>query len=188
MSKNGKTGFTAKRIAIDALFIALEFALSMLSSHLEFGGVKITLVSLPIILCALLYGPIDAAIIAFLGELLMQMLSWGFTQTTLLWCLPETVRAVILGTGLLWARKTLLVDQPIRSHVLYYAICVFAAAVTSVCNTTVYYIDAKMFGYYNYALIFGVFWLRLVVGTVIGALLGALALPLARRLRAAKVS
>lgn len=187
MPKNEKNGFTAKRIAIDALFIALEFSLGMLSSHLEFGGVKISLVALPIVLCALLCGPVDATIVAFLGELLMQMLSWGFTQTTLLWCLPETVRAVILSTGLLWARKTLLADQPIGRHVLYYAICIFAAVITSVCNTTVYYIDAKMFGYYYYALIFGVFWVRLVVGTVIGALLGALALPIARRLRAARL-
>lgn len=187
MSKNEKTGFTAKRIAIDALFIALEFVLSMLSSHLEFGGVKISLVALPIVLCALLYGPVDAAIIAFLGEFLMQMLSWGFTQTTLLWCLPETVRALLLGIALLWARKTLLKGQGAGKYVLYFAICILAALVTSACNTAVYYIDAKMFGYYNYALIFGVLWVRLILGAVIGVLTALIALPIARRLRAARL-
>lgn len=188
MSKKEKTKFSAKRIAVDALFIALEFALSMLSSHLEFGGVKISLVCLPIVLCALLYGPVDAAIIAFFGEFLMQMLAWGFTQTTLLWCLPETVRALILGSALLWMKKTLLVGKPAWQYVLYFAICIFAAIAASICNTAVYYVDAKMFGYYNYAVIFGVLWLRLILGAVIAVLTAVLALPIARALRAARLS
>lgn len=187
MRKNEKTGFTAKRIAIDALFIALEFALSMLSSHMEFGGVKITFVALPIVLCALLYGPVDAVLVGFLGEFMMQMLAWGFTQTTLLWCLPEAVHGLLLGLGLLWIRKGLLAKRRILLLVVYMAVCIFASLITSVCNTAIYYVDAKMFGYYNYAVIFGVLWIRLAVGVGIAVLTGLAALPIAKQLRAAKL-
>ena len=64
--------FTTKRIVVDALLIALFYILSMLS--VEIAGVKITFVSLPTVVCALLYGPVDACIVGLLGAFLEQML------------------------------------------------------------------------------------------------------------------
>ena len=64
--------FTTKRLVIDALLVALFFVLSMFA--VEIAGVKITFVSLPTVVCALLYGPVDACIVGLLGAFLEQML------------------------------------------------------------------------------------------------------------------
>ena len=45
--------FSVKRIAIDAVLIAMYFGLSLLS--VQIGGIKITFASLPTIICAMLY-------------------------------------------------------------------------------------------------------------------------------------
>ena len=72
-----KNRFTAKRIAINAVLVALYIGLSMFSFIL--GGVKITLEGLPVVICAIVFGPIDAVIVGFLGEFVNQMLTFGFT-------------------------------------------------------------------------------------------------------------
>lgn len=184
MQKMNRSRFTARRIAIDALFVALEFALSMLSSGLTVGGVKISLVALPIVLCALLYGAADAALIAFLGEFMMQMLGYGFTQTTILWCMPETLRGLLLGLCFIPFRRSANRFRG-KQFAVYLLFCVLAAAVTSVGNTAVFYLDAKLFGYYSYALIFGVLWVRLALSGAIAVLTGIVALPVAGGLRKA---
>ena len=62
-------------------------------------------------------------------------------------------------------------------------VCIFAALVTSVLNTAVYYVDAKIFHYYTYALIFGVFFVRLLSGALTGFITATIALPILKALR-----
>ena len=47
----------------------------------------------------------------------------------------------------------------------------------SVLNTTAFYVDAKMFHYYTYELIFGVFWLRLLLAAASSLLMALVTLP-----------
>ena len=104
MSKHKK--FSTRRIVIDALLISLFFVLSLFS--VEIGGVKITFVSLPTVVCAMLYDPVDACIVGFLGAFLEQMMKYGFTATTLLWLVPAAIRGLVIGLGVVLFRKQMI--------------------------------------------------------------------------------
>ena len=71
MSKPNR--FPVKRIAIDAVLIALYFALSWAS--VEIAGIKLTFVGLASIIAAMVYGPIDGFLVGFLGAFCSSMAS-----------------------------------------------------------------------------------------------------------------
>ena len=75
-----KRAFPVKRLATDAVLIAVYFALAVIS--VEIAGVKITFNSLPVVLAAMVFGPVDGFLVPFLGEFLSQMLRYGLTPTT----------------------------------------------------------------------------------------------------------
>lgn len=179
MSKITKTTarFPISRIAMDAVLIALYFGLSLLSVQL--GGIKITFASLPAMICAVLFGPVDAFLVGFLGAFLEQMLSFGFTATTLLWVLPPAIRGLFIGVFAKVLRNQLSPEQLVRNKrpYVYFLVCLASGIVVSLLNTAVYYVDAKMFHYYTYELIFGVLWLRLASGMVSSVLMAIVSLP-----------
>lgn len=175
--------FTTKRIVVDALLIALFYILSMLS--VEIAGVKITFVSLPTVVCALLYGPVDACIVGFLGAFLEQMLKYGFTATTILWLLPAVIRGLIVGLGTVVLRKSMSIEAitSTKKPYVYYIVCIAAGLVTSCANTLVFYLDSVIYHYYSFAMVFGVFWVRLATGALASFLTATVALPVVVALR-----
>ena len=96
MMSTKKSKFPIKRIALDAVMVALYVALALCSVTL-FNSIKITFEALPIVICALIFGPVDAAIVGMLSELLNQILTFGLTPTTVLWVLPAVVRCLFVG-------------------------------------------------------------------------------------------
>ena len=179
--------FTIKRIATDAILIAVFFALAMLS--VVVAGVKITFNSLPVVIAAVLFGPIDGFLVPFLGEFLSQMLHYGFTPTTILWMLAPALRGLIIGAAVLMMRKSMSLDTILGSKRpwVYFLVCIVAAVLTSLANTGAYYVDSKMLGYYTYELIFGVAGVRIVSNVVSSVLTAILALPVFAALRKAKL-
>lgn len=179
--------FTIKRIATDAILIAVFFALAMLS--VVVAGVKITFNSLPVVIAAVLFGPIDGFLVPFLGEFLSQMLHYGFTPTTILWMLAPALRGLIIGAAVLMLRKSMSLDTILgnKRPWVYFLVCIVAAVLTSLANTGAYYVDSKMLGYYTYELIFGVAGVRIVSNVVSSVLTAILALPVFAALRKAKL-
>ena len=179
--------FTIKRIATDAILIAVFFALAMLS--VVVAGVKITFNSLPVVIAAVLFGPIDGFLVPFLGEFLSQMLHYGFTPTTILWMLAPALRGLIIGAAVLMLRKSMSLDTILGSKRpwVYFLVCIVAAVLTSLANTGAYYVDSKMLGYYTYELIFGVAGVRIVSNVVSSILTAILAIPILAALRRAKL-
>ena len=55
-----------KRLATNAMLAALYFALSMLA--VPMGGLKLTFEHLPVIIAAMMFGPVDALIIGALDR------------------------------------------------------------------------------------------------------------------------
>lgn len=163
-----------RRLVFDGILIALFFALSLLS--VEIGGIKLTFDSLAVVIAAVLFGPLDAFIVGFLGALLEQMLHYGFTVTTILWMLPPACRGLLIALGL-------RLNNASKKTWQYLCVCLAAGAVTSCLNTLVYYIDSKLMGYYAYALIFGVFYVRLAAGLLTAAITAMAALPILKALR-----
>ena len=183
MSKNSTLlgTFSVQRIAIDAVLVAMFFGLSLLS--VEIGGIKLTFASLPTMICAMLFGPIDG----FLGAFLEQMLKYGFTATTLLWVLPPAIRGLFIGVCALLLKNHMSVDAILQNKrpYLYFVICVISGIIVSSLNTLVFYADAKIFHYYEYHMIFGVFWIRIASGVISSLLMAIVALPVVAALKRA---
>ena len=169
--------FPVKRIAIDAVLIAMYFGLSCAS--VEIGGIKLTFVGLASIIAAMVYGPIDGFLVGFFGAFCEQMLKYGFTATTLLWLLGPAMRGLVVGCAKLIFKRSMSTENLLRNHrpYVFFAVSIFAGLVVSVLNTTAFYVDAKMFHYYTYELIFGVFWLRLLLAAASSLLMALVTLP-----------
>ena len=82
---------------MDALCAALYVVLSSYVS-LNLGPMKLSLDGLPILIGALMFGPMDGLIIGLLGNFLSQLLgSYGLSATTVLWMLPDGLRGLSVG-------------------------------------------------------------------------------------------
>ena len=187
MSKNNTLlgVFSVRRIAIDAVLIAMFFGLSLLSVQL--GGIKITFASLPTIICAMLFGPIDGFLVGFLGAFLEQMLKFGFTATTMLWILPPAIRGLFIGLCAVLLRTHMSVDSILQTKrpYVYFIFCILSGIIVSTLNTLVFYVDAKIYHYYEYHMIFGVFWIRIASGIISSLLMAIVALPVVAALKRA---
>lgn len=129
---------STKRIAVNAVLVALYVVLSFIS--LNFGFLKLSFALLPIFLCALCFGAADAAIVALLASFICQMISYGFGPTTLMWMLPPVALGVLTG---LYARA--------KGNALtgrqYAFIIVLGCLVVTTLNTAALLIDGLVYGY-----------------------------------------
>ena len=166
------------RISLQAMFIALYFVLAKIS--LSFGNLQITLASLPILISALLLGFSDPLIIAALGELLIQVFSYGIGLTTPLWLLAPVARAFVFAVVVALARKKgFEIDH--RGW-LYYSTAIGAALIVTAINTGVLFLDALIVGY-PFSFVWLETVLRFVSGIITAAVVAGLAHPLAEALR-----
>ena len=184
MSRN-KTAFPVRRIAIDAVLIAMYFGLSLLS--VEVGGIKLTFASLPTLICAMLFGPTDAFLVGLLGAFLEQLIRYPLSATTALWILPPAIRGLFVGVCALLLKKHMSVETILSTKrpYTYFAVTLVSGVLVSTLNTLVYYIDAKLYHYYEYHLIFGMFWIRIASGLLSTMLMAIVALPVVAALQKA---
>ena len=187
MSTNNRSSFSAKRMALNAAMVALYVALSMLA--VPVGGFKLTFEHMPVILCAVIFGPVDALIVGALGEFTNQMMTFGFTPTTILWMAPAMIRGLCMGMGAILLPRFLgkagLLEKKVP--VVFWIVCVAVGLVCSLVNTFTLYVDSKMFGYYSYAMVFGVLWVRLATSAMSSVVMAIVAKPLVRAMRKARV-
>ena len=189
MSKNKSTFFfSAWRIAVDSLLTAMFFALSMLS--IKTGPINFTVASLPAVLAALLYGPADGFLVAFIGSFLEQMLNYGLTPTTILWMLAPSARGLVVGF-LVNAVHKLHPEEAIftkKRLPLLFVFTICASLVVSCLNTAVMYIDSKMYHYYTFAYVFGSFLWRILSGIITAILVCLVIIPIVKALQRAKLT
>lgn len=93
----------AIRLCFDAMFIALYV---VLASFLSYKALifEISFQSLPILLCAFLFGPVDTVVVALCGSFIEQLL-YGLDATTLLWMVPVILQALFVGLLAFLVRK-----------------------------------------------------------------------------------
>ena len=176
-----------KRMATNAMLAALYFALSMLA--IPMGGLKLTFEHLPIIIAGLMFGPVDALMIGALGELANQMMTYGITATTVLWMLPAMFRGLSMGLCAKYLRSYVGLDAVIEKKlpIAFLVACVISGLICSLLNTFTLYVDSKMYGYYSYALVFGVLWVRLAASAVSSVLMSVAAKPVLAAMKKAKI-
>ena len=181
-----KSRFTVKRLAMDGLLVAMTLVVAMLK--IQIGGLKLTFEALPTILCAVIFGPVDAMIVGGLGELLDQLTSFGLTPTTVLWILPAVSRGLFVGLCVKAMNKRLSADTLTKTKhsVLFVIVCIISAIIVSCINTVALYVDSKMFGYYSYAMVFGVFGVRIITGVISSAIMAIAAIPIVAALKKTK--
>ena len=153
-----------KRLAYDAMLAAVCTVLGYIS--LDMGSMKFTFESFPVVLGALLFGPVDGMLIAFIGTGLYQILKWGLMSTTILWIIPYVIYAMILG---LFYKKSL-------KKTWFFALLIGCGILLTLLNTIAIYLDCKIWDYYSFAYVFGPLPIKLVV-SIIKSVVFALILP-----------
>lgn len=151
-----------------ALCVALFVGLNFIS--IDFKFIKISVKALPIIFIAVLYGPIEGALVGGLGELICQLFSpYGLTATTPLWILPFTVQGLIVGF--------LMRQKNPKDHIVLWIVTVAVSCLAvTIINTFSIWLDAKIFEYPS-QLTFISIVLRFV-GSIISSIVYGLIVPL----------
>ena len=136
---------------------------------------KITLDSLPILIGAALLGPVDGLAVGLVGSFLNQMITYGFSATTVLWILPAGIRGLLVG---LYAKH--------RGFAMTTAQTVFITVATALLvtalNTLFLYVDSWVYSY-SYAAALPTLLLRIAAGVITAVLFSFLLPPLLKTLR-----
>ena len=142
-----------RRLALDAMLAAMCAVLGALS--IDMGNLKITFEAFPILLGALLFGPVDGLAIGGIGTLVYQLLRYGVSVTTPLWILPYMLAGLLVG---------FLAREGKELSLRRLAIAVFSGSLLIfLLNTLVLVLDSKIYGYYSPVYIFGSFVPRLLL-------------------------
>lgn len=185
-----KTAFPVKRLVLDAVLVALYVVLGFLKIPIG-NMLRINFASFAVVICAVAFRPIDGFVVGFLGEFLSQILGpYGLTPTTLLWSLPLGVQGLLLSLAMMLLAKKGMAPSNMnqsKSFIWYLVACVIAGLVGSLLNTLALYVDSKMFGYYNYYMVFGILLVRLGLAAVMSILFGSITLPVVSALRRNKL-
>ena len=147
---------TTRKLVTIAMLTAMYVVLSLVGT-LNLWWIRISVDSLPIILGALLYGPVGGLLVGLLGSFMNQLLTYGLTVTTVLWVIPAAARGAMIGA---YARRH---DYELSRTQIIGVLCVTAVIVTAL-NTGAMYLDSVINGYYTYAYVFGGIVTRVIAG------------------------
>ncbi len=152
-----------------ALYVGLDFLAVSVSA--PFGGnLKISLSGLPVIIVSIIGGPLWGAATGFIGAFIGQMISYGFSATTLLWVLPAVVRGLSMG----WMFKAF--KKSLNPGILTLETCISALLVT-LFNTGAMLVEQYLYGYYSSFLAIYVAIPSRIFAGIITAIVFSLMLP-----------
>ena len=177
MSSKEKTMFLCRLALLTAAYFVLSITLTVKTPYLE-----ITFKSLPVVVGALMFGPVGGGLVALFGELLAQMMGpYGLMPTTVLWLLPPLTRGLLLGAvaAALSKRGSPLEKRPL----MCYGVCLGASIVTSCVTTVCLWLDSLIYDYYSFAFVFGSALIRFGKDIVIVAIVTTIVIPLMKLLR-----
>ena len=174
-TRTRSSGFPVFRLVADAMLIALYV---VLSSYLTVKTpiFELSWASLPILLCALIFGLPDVLAVSCLGSFLEQMLSFGPSATTVLWMLPAIFQGVFAALAFRFLKN--------KDSMLHLVLIIAASEfLLSAVNTAALYADGAIMGYPVPALhvIAPVRLAGLLVRAILSCVLLPLLLPRLRR-------
>lgn len=150
-----------KRLTTLSMLIALNVVLSILTP-IRLSNFKFTFEAFPILVAGILLGPVDGLIVATAGSLVYQILfsGYGLMPTTILWVLPHAVSGYIVG---LYSKKHNY--ELNRKQTIF--ITTTSSLVVTMLNTVAIYVDAKVYGYYSFAYVFGSIFFKILAGVIL---------------------
>lgn len=129
-----------RKIAVVGMLSAMCAILGYIS--IDFANLRFTFVSFPIYVGAFLLGGPSGFLIGFIGNFIYQVLKFGITATTVLWIIPYAAAGYVAGVY----AKSKNFNMNARQTMFIIAVCAF---MISTLNTISFFIDAKIYGYYN---------------------------------------
>lgn len=170
------------RITLDAMFVALYVILGTFLSFKIPGAIQISFSTLPILLCAFLFTPADAAAVALIGTLLEQILDpspYGFA-TLPMWLIPGVVMALVAALGAKAVRRQ---ESKRTAVIMTCVIIALSELLLTLLNTGALYIDGYLLHYpvRAIALLLPTRLLNCLVRATLSAVLTVLLLPPLRK-------
>ena len=163
-----------QQLVTDAMLAAMAVALGYMS--IRIGNImKISLEDFPVIFAALMFGPVDGMIVAGVGILIYQLLSYGITATTVLWIIPFVVAGAVAG---LYAKRAGF-NNSRKELIIIFIVC---ELIIWALNSGAIYTDAKIFGYYYPGIVSGMLLIRLGTALAKGIVLGVVSQPVLKAL------
>ncbi len=150
-----------KLIVRGALYVALFVILSIYGT-INLQNLKITVQNFPIYVAAITLGAIPGALVGFTGMFVNQLLTYGFTATTLFWVLPQTILGAVCGY--IFEKNLVKIND---TQKFFVCILVLQLMVT-ILNTLIYALDAFIYGYFNYLIIFGPIVIKIMISILTG--------------------
>ena len=147
-----------------AMLIAINVVLCILAP-IKLANMKFTFEAFPILVAAIIGGPIDGLLVGAIGSSIYQILfsGYGFMITTPLWVLPHAASGLLVGLYSKNHNYKLDIKQTIF-------ICIASALLVTALNTLAIYLDAKIFGYYTFAYVFGSIIFKIITGMLLSVL------------------
>lgn len=150
-----------KLIVRGALYTAVFVILSIYGT-INLQNLKITVQNFPIYVAAITLGAIPGALVGFTGMFVNQLLTYGFTATTLFWVLPQTILGAVCGYIF---EKNLVKTNDTQK----FFVCVLVLQLmVTILNTLIYALDAFIYGYFNYLIIFGPIVIKIMISILTG--------------------
>lgn len=162
-----------------ALLTAMDVLLS-LTVAIRTPNFKFSFGSLPVVLAAMLFGPLSGAVVSIFGEFLIQLLTYGLMPTTVIWIFPPAARALVVGCAAMYLRRS--GDALERRPHICYAVCILGAIATTTCNTVGMWLDS-LFYRTSFAPALFVTPGRYVTGVLTAILVATVCIPLVHLLR-----
>ena len=153
-----------KKLTSLAMLIAVYCVLSILTP-VKVANFKFTFEAFPILVAALLMGPAAGLMVGGIGSFIYQLFfsGYGITATTPLWILPHAFSGLIVGLYAKYKKFDLK-----NSEIIF--ISIVSALSVTLLNLLALYVDAKLYGYYSYALVFGNLIFKIITGILLAIL------------------
>jgi len=154
-----------RQLTIDAMLAAMCAVLGMVS--IDLYSIKLTFEGFPVIVGALLFGPLDGALIGGVGTFVYQILKYGWDATTLMWVAPYVVSGLFVG----------LVAKHYKFNMTRKQLIPWVLAnelLVCVLNTVGIYFGSKIQGWYHPGVVTGMLLTRIVVAVAKGVAYGAI--------------
>lgn len=138
-----KKRFNIYTICMIALLTAMVVLLKR-TLAIETPYIKINFAPAPIMLAAMLFGPVEGMVVGLLGEFIAQITGpYGLAPTTVLYVAPAAIRGVVVGLGAVGCRRTGRRIE--RRPVVCYAVGIAGAVLTTVGNTVSIWLESVMY-------------------------------------------